>query len=54
MGILHLIVLCIRSMAVVAVVIKVIAVAIISSGSSQDLPTLISTLHVHGKTQALY
>lgn len=40
-------------MALVAAVIMVIAVVTISSGLSQNLPKLISVLHVHGKTQAL-
>lgn len=40
-------------MALAAAVIMVVAVVTISSGPSQDLPKLISALHVHGKTQAL-
>lgn len=41
-----------RSMALVAVIMVIVAVTI-SSSPSQDLSKLISALRVHGKTQAL-
>lgn len=54
MKISYLMNLYIRSVAPVAAVIMVIAVVTISSSPSQDLPKLISVLHVHGKTEALW
>lgn len=53
MKILYLMDPCIRSMALVAAVIMVIAVVTTSSGPSQDLSKLISALRVHGNTQTL-